>query len=263
MWVLTHTQPKSSRADIRAARPTLPVHTEDASAYSTPVGEPDRLVLVAELLRGDHRAEDLGLHQLVVLLQVRDQGGLVEVALGALLPPAGEDPAVVRRALDQPLDVGELVRVVDRSVQDVLVVRVVARPGALHRVGQGCQELVIDAALRHHAGGGGAVLTRVEVAGGSDALDRQLDVDVIEDHHRRLAAELEVGPLQVLRGRRRHRDAGAGGARDRHQLRDRVRGQSRAGVAVTADEVADARRDRCPASSRPSSTTTPVSCPTA
>ena len=34
MWVLTHTQPKSSRADIRAATSTFLVHTDDARPYS-------------------------------------------------------------------------------------------------------------------------------------------------------------------------------------------------------------------------------------
>ena len=39
MWVLIHTQPKSSRLAIRIARPWSLVHTEDASPYCTPLAQ--------------------------------------------------------------------------------------------------------------------------------------------------------------------------------------------------------------------------------
>ena len=97
--------------------------------------------------------------------------------------------------------------------------------------------------LRDHPGRRGAVLAAVEVAGHRDAFDGRLDVGVVEDDHRCLAAQLEVGALDVCCGRGRHRDPGAGGAGDRHQLRDRVRDQRGAGVPVAADHVADARRE--------------------
>ena len=54
-----------------------------------------------------------------------------------------------------------------------------------------------------HARGGGAVLPGVEVAGDGDRLGRGLEVGVVEDHDRRLAAELQVHPLDVARGGRR------------------------------------------------------------
>ena len=37
MWVLIHTHPKSSRLDMRMARPWFRVHTDDARPYSTPL----------------------------------------------------------------------------------------------------------------------------------------------------------------------------------------------------------------------------------
>ena len=95
-----------------------------------------------------------------------------------------------RCAADQVADVPELVRVVDRPVQDVLVVGVEAGLGFRDGLGQRRQELVVDTGLSDHPGRGGAVLARVEVAGDGDAVDRRLDVDVVEDHHRSLAAEL-------------------------------------------------------------------------
>jgi hypothetical protein len=60
-------------------------------------------------------------------------------------------------------------------------------------------EVVVDARRRQDAGGCRAVLTGVEVARHGDRLGGRLDVGVVEDHHGRLAAELEVHPLQVPR----------------------------------------------------------------
>ena len=56
--------------------------------------------------------------------------------------------------------------------------------------------------MREHAGGRGAVLAGVEVAGLGDGLGGRLEVGVVEHHDRRLAAELEVRLLEVGRGRR-------------------------------------------------------------
>ena len=74
-------------------------------------------------------------------------------------------------------------------------------------------------------------------------LGGRLDVGVVEDDDRRLAAELEVGALEVLGGRRGDLHAGAYGAGDRHQLRDRVLDQRTAGVAVAGDDVHHAGRE--------------------
>ena len=67
----------------------------------------------------------------------------------------------------------------------------------------------MDARAGEHAGGGGAVLAGVEVAGDRDVLGRQLEVGVVEHDHRRLAAELEVDALDVVGGRLGDGDAGA------------------------------------------------------
>ena len=73
-------------------------------------------------------------------------------------------------------------------------------------------------------------------------LGRLLDVRVVEDDHRRLAAELEVDALEV--GGRRSGDLHPGPHRagDRDHLRGLVLHQAAAGVAVAADDVEHARR---------------------
>ena len=123
------------------------------------VGPADRLVLVAERLHGDDRAEDLVLDQLVVLAQAVDDRRLVEVPAVALALPARDDGRVVRRALDEPADVGELVGVVERAVEHVAVVR---RPGlrVARLLRERGDEVVVDARAGQHAGRGRAVLAR-------------------------------------------------------------------------------------------------------
>ena len=69
-----------------------------------------------------------------------------------------------------------------------------------------------------------------------------LDVGVVEDDHRRLAAELEVHPLEVGGGGRGDLHAGADRAGDRDHLRGLVLDQRAAGVAVAGDDVEHARR---------------------
>ena len=117
----------------------------------------------------------------------------------------------------------ELVDVVDRPVEDILVVGVVAGLGVLHRLGHGGQELVVYAPLGDDSGCCSAVLAGVEVTRGPDPLHRGLDIGVVEHQYRRLAAEFEVGPLHILGRRSRDRNAGSRGSGDRYHLRDRVR----------------------------------------
>jgi len=78
------------------------------------VGPADCLVLVAEPLDGDDRAEDLVLDHLVVLLQAGHDGGAYRYPRS---PPvaAGHHLGVAGRAGDETLDPGELVRVVQRA----------------------------------------------------------------------------------------------------------------------------------------------------
>ena len=108
----------------------------------------------------------------------------------------------------------ELVRVVHRPVEGVVVVRVAGRSTfVLHVRGHRGDELVVHALVHEDAGRRRAVLAGVEVAGDRDALDGLLDVGVVEHDDRRLAAELEVHALEVVGGRLRDLHAGAHRAR--------------------------------------------------
>src|SRR5829696_7478400 len=193
------------------------------------VGPGEGLLLVVEALDGDDRAEDLLLDHLVVLLEAVDDGRLVEEAAAVQLAAAGGDLGVAGGAVQEALDPGQLVGVLGG-----------AGGGALGLLDQGGKELVVDPASGEDAGGGGAVLAGVEVAGGGDHLGRGGHVGVVEDDHRGLAAQLQVDPLEVVGGRLGHLLAGANAAGDRDHGRGLVRDQPGPGLAVADDHVHDA-----------------------
>ena len=64
-----------------------------------------------------------------------------------------------------------------------------------HQVGDPAHEVVVERAVDDRAGGGGAVLAGVDEGCRDGTVDRGLEVGVVEDHERRLAAELEVHAL--------------------------------------------------------------------
>ena len=72
---------------------------------------------------------------------------------------------------------------------------------ALDLVRERRDELVVHARADDDAAGRGAVLAGVPVARALEDLGRELDVGVVEHDHRRLAAELEVEPLDGARPR--------------------------------------------------------------
>jgi hypothetical protein len=83
--------------------------------------------------------------------------------------------------------VPELFGVVQGSVKDILVL---GGSGlrVLRLLGYRGDEVVVDARPGEHAGGGGAVLPGVEVAADSNSLCRCLQIGVVEDDDRGLAA---------------------------------------------------------------------------
>src|SRR4028119_652584 len=130
---------------------------EDAGgeAVADAVGPLYRLVLVAEGLDGDDGAEDLVLRGLVILPEAGDDGrGVVVAGAGAGLLPAGGHLGVLGEPLDHAGDVLELGRVVERSVEDVLVVGP-AGLGVPGLLGEGGYEVVVGAGGRGGAGRGG------------------------------------------------------------------------------------------------------------
>jgi hypothetical protein len=142
------------------------------------------------------------------------------VAALALSDPTGLERGVVGQPVDHAADVLELGAVVERSVVGVLVCRVTRRH-PLGRLGEGRDELVVDPWGHQHAGGRRAVLAGIEESGAGDALGGLLDVGVVEDDDRCLAAELEMHALEVGRCRLGHLHARSHRAGDRHHLRSR------------------------------------------
>ena len=121
-----------------------------------------------------------------------------------------------------------------------------AELGAPGLLGQRVDHVAVDPRAGQDPGGGGAVLAGVEVAGDGDGLGRLGHVDVVEDEDRRLAAELEVHPLEVLGGGDRDLPAGPHAAGDGHHLGDGVAHQRPARVPVAADDVEHAGREDLP-----------------
>src|SRR5215470_13443521 len=168
-----------------------------------PVCPAHRLLLGAEPLHRDDRAEDLLLDHLVVLPQTGDHRRGEAVAALPHPMAAGEDLGVARPAAQETLHPGQLDRVVQRAVVGVRHVQPAHRRAA-RLLGERVRQVVMYAGAGQHPGGGGAVLPGVEVAGAGDARGGGRDVGVVEDHDRRLAAELQVDPFQPVRGRPRH-----------------------------------------------------------
>src|SRR3974390_2397038 len=133
------------------------------------VGPFERLGLVAELLDGDHGAEDLVLHHLVVLAEPGHDGRREAVAALAHLRAAGDGLRMRRCALEKAAYALELCLIVERSVVGVLVVGP-ADGGAFRLFDQRCQQLTVDAGTGEGPGGRSAVLAGIEVARTGDAL---------------------------------------------------------------------------------------------
>ena len=161
----------------------------------------DRLLLVAEALDGDDRAEDLVLDDLRLLVRAGDDGRGV-VGAGAVRSLATDhDLRAVARPIDHALDLVGLGLRDERAHLDVVALGRVAPLDGPDLVGERGDELVVDRRAGDDARGRGAVLAGVPVAGGAQRLGREVHVGVVEDDDRRLATELQVEALDASRTR--------------------------------------------------------------
>src|SRR5690606_9520640 len=78
-------------------------------------------LLAGDALYGDDRAEDRHLHDLVVMLYSGDDGPSVEETSGTRSRAAGLHPGVVGKPINEAGDPGQLVGIVQRTVEHVLV----------------------------------------------------------------------------------------------------------------------------------------------
>jgi len=103
-------------------------------------------------------------------------------------------------------------------------------------------DLVEHVALDVQPRAGAAALTVVEEDRARGALDRRLEVGVLQHDLRRLAAQLERDLLEVARRRLHDQAPDLRGAGERHLVDVGVRGQMRAGVAEPGHDVHDTGR---------------------
>ena len=102
-------------------------------------------------------------------------------------------------------------------------------------------ERLVDRALDDDPARGGAALTGGAERGPEDALDGEVEVGVVEDDHRVLAAELEMDVLERVGGHLRDADAGLAGAGEGDDAHVGMRHERLAGVLAEAvDRVDDA-----------------------
>ena len=126
-----------------------------------------------------------------------------------------------RGALDEARDAVALALGDQRADLVLGVVGLVELDGRDGR-GEVGDELVVDLLAGIDAAGGGAVLAGIVVAEGAQAGDHRVDVGVVEDDDRRLAAEFQMRALDRLGGGLQHLLAGGdvAGDRDHVDLRD-------------------------------------------
>ncbi len=130
---------------------------------------------------------------------------------------------------------------VDHRAEVGLGIPARADPHLLRAGDEPLLELVVDAALDDDAARGGAALPGGAERRPEDAVDGEVEVGVVEDDDRVLAAELEVDVLEVVGGGLRHQDAGLARAGEGDHGHVGVAHEPVAGLlAVAVDEVDDA-----------------------
>src|SRR5215212_8999223 len=164
------------------------------------VGGGDGILFRIEGGHGGYGAEDLLLEERRVGGDVVEDGGAVEVARALHLLGADHCPgSLAQGVFHEIIDLLALVAVDEGPYLDALLG---AAPD-LHGLHTPCEllgELARDAACDVEAVGGGARLADIAHLGDHGALDRGVDVGVVEDEERGVTAELH-GDAQKLLGR--------------------------------------------------------------
>lgn len=226
------------------------------------VANADSILLGLELGNGADRAEDLLLHDLHVLGDVGEDGGLNEVALVALalatsLTSGTGALAVLNVASCQLMIVPSDCRAwslphnaVELQLRDLRTLESALVEGVANDVLEGAlleasQELVVDALLDVDTGAGAAALAVVEEDTEIDPGDGVVDIGVLEDDVGRLAAELESNLLQVgTSSRLEDLTANDGRTSEGDLVNVHVRGNGlTSDLAETRDDVDDTRRE--------------------
>ncbi len=201
------------------------------------VGELQGFFRGAEGHRHQHRAEDLHLRDGRRRGDVGEQGRRIEPAFARTAPRRlPERGAFLDPLADQTLDAFELHRSDDRADVDRLVARI-ADAQRLHAGAELGVEGLGDALVDQQARAGAADLPLVEPDGVHHPFDRAVQVRVVEDEKRRLAAQLQRQALARPRRRLADQPADLGRAGEGDLVDAGMPDQQLAGAAVALDDV--------------------------
>ena len=101
-----------------------------------------------------------------------------------------------------------------------------------HHLADARDEVVVDLTGDDGAGGGGAVLPGVDQCARDGALDRGVQIGVVEHHERRLAAQFQLHAVALHRRGGHHLAADSRRPRERHQVDIGMSRQRGAGVGT-------------------------------
>ena len=209
------------------------------------VAELDDLSLVLELGDGAHRTEDLFLHDLHVVTDIGEDGGLNEVSLVTVTLTADLDGGtILLTRLDVAHDTIELELRNLRSLEGVGS-KWVANLVLLSALLESLEELVIDALLDKDTSSGAAALAVVVVDTEVDPADGLLDIGIVENDVGALATQFEGDRLEVGSGSSLH-DGAANESRSGESNLVNVhvgRDGSTGNLAETGEKVEDTRRE--------------------
>ena len=209
-----------------------------------PVRDADRLVEVLDRDQRRRRAEDLLLRDPHLRIDVGEdrrpvEEALAELALGRRLAAGEELRALVRADPRVRVDLVERL-LVDHGAEVGLGIPAGADPHLLGARDEPLLQLAVDRLVDDHAARGRAALPGGAEGRPDDPLHRELEVGVVHDDDRVLAAELEVDVLEVVGGRLRDRDSRLARAGEGDDRDVRVADEPLAGLlAVAVHEVDD------------------------
>ncbi|ENN86115.1 hypothetical protein RHSP_32539 [Rhizobium freirei PRF 81] len=221
------------------------VGSEDAAGKAEfgGIGAGDHLGLVIEIENTHDWPEDFFAGDRHIVGDIGKHGRLNVIAFARDIvrdAAAGQQ----RRALGLALfDIGEHLFALSPGDHRADLRCLVHRVADEHSVGAGLQalqEFGLDLAVDKDAGAVGADLAgRIEIAE-HRAADGAVDIGIVEDDQRRLAAELHGDMLEVAGGRSRHLAARRHGAGQRHLRHIRMVDEQRPGLAVALDDIVKA-----------------------
>lgn len=246
--ILTGVDPDSTSPEVVAdADGSVEVLGVDGSSKAVVgvVAELDDLLLGGELGDGADGAEDLLLHDLHVVTDVGEDGGLDEVALVTVaLTTSLDSSTLLLTGLDVTHD-AVILELADLGALEGLVVEGVADLVLLGALLEGRHKLVIDTLLDVYTRTSAAGLAVVKVDTEVDPVNGLVDIGVVEDDVGGLATKLKGNLLQVgLGGSLHDLAADQGRAGEGNLVNVHVGGDGgTSNSAETGDDVENARRE--------------------